>query len=160
MWEPSQRLTCMHCVPGGKYTPDALSALSPHAPQGLICETICGRLFFIDWKPYPWSIVFQGLPFHYNYRKVLKMTTKSGQPLICPSKNDPTSYLSGHITSNHPLTKEADGWDFVSIKRGHTNCWDSIWSRGTSVSVPIRVLSRHFFEFLTSVSPTGHIKFV
>lgn len=88
---------------------DSIGALT----SGFLYALRAGRLFFINWKPFPWSVTFKALPFQSSYDKVSKTTSnKTGLPVICPDRSDKSSFLHGHVTHGHPIVSEAEGFDF------------------------------------------------
>uniref|UniRef100_H2Z2U5 Uncharacterized protein n=1 Tax=Ciona savignyi TaxID=51511 RepID=H2Z2U5_CIOSA len=87
------------------FTPNAGLGDSLGALSSAMAHTFrTGRLFFIDWKPYNWTVGLKALPFQYDYT-IAKSRMINGKRLICPD-TDPSSLLSGHITSQHPLINE------------------------------------------------------
>jgi len=71
-----------------------------------------GRLFFINWKPFDWSLVLRDLPFNFDYNKVVKLRGQNGLPLICPDIHH--DVIKGHITFDHPLAS-ADVINHVDV---------------------------------------------
>uniref|UniRef100_F6QHR3 Uncharacterized protein n=2 Tax=Ciona intestinalis TaxID=7719 RepID=F6QHR3_CIOIN len=79
---------------------DSIGALS--SAVSIALKT--GRLLFINWKPYNWTVGLKALPFDYDYSAALN-ARNNNKPLICPHHSDIAAQLSGHITADHPLIK-------------------------------------------------------
>ncbi|XP_076822115.1 uncharacterized protein LOC143468667 [Clavelina lepadiformis] len=64
-----------------------------------------GRLFFIDWQPYEWTVGLKTLPFNFDYGKVTSLKDPfNDEPLICD--HDKASFLTGHATQQHAVVNE------------------------------------------------------
>ena len=64
------------------------------------------RLFFINWKPFNWSIALKDLPFDFKYNEI-KDKLYNGKPLLCLNeKNKHQYFIKGHLTNQHFLLQE------------------------------------------------------